>query len=183
VEPGAHGSPQPAPPIAAITSRTCSRPAPQHTPTSKSPLHRDDRWPTTSTPTYVCLVRARAHASVRDERHPYADVETMGYLMVVTGIEIRYRQPAHYGQTVAVTAWIDRLGSRLTRFATRCAAATRCSPPAPASTSGSSARAAGPAAPRDPARALCPTRRSRRRRRSPRAERAAQPSVLVVKPR
>lgn len=48
---------------------------------------------------------------------PYADVESMGYLMVVTGIEIRYRQPAHYGQTVAVTAWIDRLSSRLTRFA------------------------------------------------------------------
>jgi acyl-CoA thioester hydrolase len=48
---------------------------------------------------------------------PYADIETMGYLMVVTGIEVRYRQPAHYGQTVAVTAWIDRLGSRLTRFA------------------------------------------------------------------
>ncbi|HXT20545.1 MAG TPA: thioesterase family protein, partial [Thermoanaerobaculia bacterium] len=47
---------------------------------------------------------------------PYADVESMGYLMVVTGIEIRYRQPAHYGQTVAVTASIDRLGSRLTRF-------------------------------------------------------------------
>ena len=32
------------------------------------------------------------------------------------GNEIRYRQPAHYGQTVAVSAWIDRLGSRLTRF-------------------------------------------------------------------
>ena len=47
---------------------------------------------------------------------PYADVEAMGYLMVVTGIEIRYRQPAHYGQTVAVSAWIDRLSSRLTRF-------------------------------------------------------------------
>ena len=48
---------------------------------------------------------------------PYADVEAMGYLMVVTGIEIRYRQPAHYGETVAITAWIDRVGSRLTRFA------------------------------------------------------------------
>lgn len=47
---------------------------------------------------------------------PYAEVESLGYLMVVTGIEIRYRQPAHYGQTVAVSAWIDRLSSRLTRF-------------------------------------------------------------------
>ncbi len=48
---------------------------------------------------------------------PYADVEDMGYLMVVTGIEIRYRQPARYGETVQVEAWIERLGSRLTRFA------------------------------------------------------------------
>jgi acyl-CoA thioester hydrolase len=48
---------------------------------------------------------------------PYAEVEAMGYLMVVTGIEIRYRQPARYGETVTVTAWIERLGSRLTGFA------------------------------------------------------------------
>ena len=41
----------------------------------------------------------------------------MGYLMVVTGVEIRYRQPARYGETVRSTAWIERLGSRLTRFA------------------------------------------------------------------
>ena len=48
---------------------------------------------------------------------PYADVEGMGYLMVVTAVEIRYRQPARYGETVQVEAWIERLGSRLTRFA------------------------------------------------------------------
>lgn len=47
---------------------------------------------------------------------PYAQVEAMGYLMVVTAVDIRYRRPAHYGETVAVTAWIERLGSRLTRF-------------------------------------------------------------------
>ena len=48
---------------------------------------------------------------------PYADIEKLGYFMVVTGVEIRYRQPAHYGETVTVTAWIDHITSRLTRFA------------------------------------------------------------------
>jgi acyl-CoA thioester hydrolase len=48
---------------------------------------------------------------------PYSQMEEMGYLLVVTGVELRYRQPAHYGQTVVVTTWIERLGSRLARFA------------------------------------------------------------------
>lgn len=48
---------------------------------------------------------------------PYSQMEEMGYLLVVTGVELRYRQPAHYGQTVEVTTWIERLGSRLARFA------------------------------------------------------------------
>lgn len=48
---------------------------------------------------------------------PYTDVETMGYLLVVTGVEIRYLRPAHYGETVAVTSWVERMGSRLMRFA------------------------------------------------------------------
>jgi acyl-CoA thioester hydrolase len=48
---------------------------------------------------------------------PYADVESMGYLMVVTAVEIRYRQPARYGETVQVATWIEGLGSRRTRFA------------------------------------------------------------------
>ncbi len=47
---------------------------------------------------------------------PYAEVEATGFLMVVTAVEIRYRQPARYGETVGVSAWIERLGSRLTRF-------------------------------------------------------------------
>ncbi|HEV8631221.1 MAG TPA: thioesterase family protein [Thermoanaerobaculia bacterium] len=48
---------------------------------------------------------------------PYTEVEAMGYLMVVTAVEVRYRQPARYGETVAVTSWVERAGSRLTRFA------------------------------------------------------------------
>jgi acyl-CoA thioester hydrolase len=48
---------------------------------------------------------------------PYAEVERLGYLLVVTAVEVRYRRPAHYGQTVEVTTWVERLASRQMRFA------------------------------------------------------------------
>jgi len=47
----------------------------------------------------------------------YADIEKMGYLLMVTGVEARYRRPAHYGETVQVVCWGDHLGSRGMRFA------------------------------------------------------------------
>jgi acyl-CoA thioester hydrolase len=48
---------------------------------------------------------------------PYASIEQMGYLLIVSAVEVRYRRPAHYGDTVAVTTWIERLASRQLRFA------------------------------------------------------------------
>jgi acyl-CoA thioester hydrolase len=47
----------------------------------------------------------------------YADIEKMGYLLMVTGVEARYRRPARYGETVRVVCWGDHLGSRGMRFA------------------------------------------------------------------
>ncbi|HTQ80552.1 MAG TPA: thioesterase family protein [Thermoanaerobaculia bacterium] len=47
----------------------------------------------------------------------YADIERMGYLLMVTGVEARYRKPARYGDTVRVTCWAERLSSRGLRFA------------------------------------------------------------------
>ncbi len=41
----------------------------------------------------------------------------MGYLLMVTGVEIRYRRSARYGDTVKVVCWNERLGSRGLRFA------------------------------------------------------------------
>jgi acyl-CoA thioester hydrolase len=35
----------------------------------------------------------------------------------VTGVEVRYRQPARYGETVSVICWGERLMSRGVRFA------------------------------------------------------------------
>jgi acyl-CoA thioester hydrolase len=47
----------------------------------------------------------------------YADIEAMGYFLMVTGVEVRYRKPARYGDTVRVAAWGERLASRGVRFA------------------------------------------------------------------
>ena len=49
--------------------------------------------------------------------HHYADVEELGYFLVVTRAEARYRKGATYGDSVAVSCWIDRLGTRGIRFA------------------------------------------------------------------
>lgn len=47
----------------------------------------------------------------------YADIERGGHALTVTGVAVRYRRPARYGDSLRVTAWIDRLGSRGVRFA------------------------------------------------------------------
>ncbi|HVG09915.1 MAG TPA: thioesterase family protein [Thermoanaerobaculia bacterium] len=47
----------------------------------------------------------------------YADIEKMGYLLMVTGVQASYRRPARYGDTVKVACWNDRLGSRGLHFA------------------------------------------------------------------
>lgn len=47
----------------------------------------------------------------------YADIEKLGYLLMVTGVQISYRRPARYGDTVAVICWGERLQSRGVRFA------------------------------------------------------------------
>ena len=39
----------------------------------------------------------------------YADIEKTGYLLMVTGVEVRYRRPARYGDTVRVVCWGERL--------------------------------------------------------------------------
>jgi acyl-CoA thioester hydrolase len=48
---------------------------------------------------------------------PYPRIEAMGYLLVVTAMELRYRQPALYGDVVAISTWIAELRSRRMRFA------------------------------------------------------------------
>ena len=59
---------------------------------------------------------ARTHLCQELGLH-YADIERQGYLLMVTGIEAKYRQGARYGDTVQVTATIERLWSRGVRYA------------------------------------------------------------------
>lgn len=47
----------------------------------------------------------------------YAEIEKTGYFLMVTGVELRYRRPARYGDVVSVVCWGDHLGSRGVRFA------------------------------------------------------------------
>lgn len=47
----------------------------------------------------------------------YADIERLGYLLMVTGVEVRYLRPARYGDVVRVRCWCERLSSRGLRFA------------------------------------------------------------------
>ena len=46
----------------------------------------------------------------------YAQVEALGYHLIVTGASAKYRAGARYGETVKVACWIDRLSNRGLRF-------------------------------------------------------------------
>jgi acyl-CoA thioester hydrolase len=60
------------------------------------------------------LARTRLCA---ESGYHYADIEKMGYLLMVTSVQASYRKPARYGDTVQVVCWNDRLGSRGLHFA------------------------------------------------------------------
>jgi acyl-CoA thioester hydrolase len=64
----------------------------------------------------VWLELARTHLCALSGFH-YAEIERLGYRLMVSGVDLRYRRPAAYGETVRVTAWCDHLASRGVRFA------------------------------------------------------------------
>lgn len=66
---------------------------------------------------YLVWFELARTALCRGTGHPYADIEEAGFLLIVSGAELRYRAPARYGDTVRVVSWIDRLESRRMRFA------------------------------------------------------------------
>ena len=59
---------------------------------------------------------ARTRLCERSGFH-YADIERLGYLLMVTVVEARYHRPARYGDVVQVACWCERIGSRGLRFA------------------------------------------------------------------
>ena len=66
----------------------------------------------------VWLELARTHLCA-NSGFPYAEIEKLGYILMVTGAELSYRKGAHYAEKIRVTAWIDQLGSRGVHFAYR----------------------------------------------------------------
>jgi acyl-CoA thioester hydrolase len=66
---------------------------------------------------YIVWFELARTALCRLTGFPYAEIEAMGYLLIVTGLEVQYRQGARYGETVEVTCWLERLESRRLRFA------------------------------------------------------------------
>src|SRR6188472_200432 len=42
----------------------------------------------------------------------YAEIEKRGLLLLVTGVQLSYRAPARYGDTVRAACWVERVGSR-----------------------------------------------------------------------
>ncbi len=60
-------------------------------------------------PVWFELARTRLCAQ---SGFPYIDIEEMGYALMVTALELRFRRSATYGDTVSI-------GCRLTRFASR----------------------------------------------------------------
>src|ERR1700681_599283 len=59
---------------------------------------------------------ARTHLCALSGFH-YAEVERLGYRLMVSGVALRYSRPATYGDVVRVTCWCERLASRGIRFA------------------------------------------------------------------
>lgn len=67
--------------------------------------------------TYVVWFELARTALCAETGHHYADIERLGYLLMVTGVEARFLRPARYGDTVQVSCRLARLGSRGLRFA------------------------------------------------------------------
>jgi len=64
----------------------------------------------------VWFEQARTRHCLETGYH-YAEIEDLGYYLVVTGTEMRLLKGAAYGQTVGVTCRLERLKSRALRFA------------------------------------------------------------------
>lgn len=46
----------------------------------------------------------------------YPEIENLGYYLMLSGVEVRYRAAVRYGERVRVTAWVAELASRSLAF-------------------------------------------------------------------
>ncbi len=66
---------------------------------------------------YVVWMEEGRSEFMRQSGADYAEVEKAGHFFAVTGIQVRYLLPAHYGERVAVRTWVQDLRSRQLTFA------------------------------------------------------------------
>jgi acyl-CoA thioester hydrolase len=65
---------------------------------------------------YVIWMEEGRSEFMRQSGADYAEMERGGYFFAVTGIEVRYLAPAHYGERVTVRTWVEELRSRQLTF-------------------------------------------------------------------
>lgn len=66
---------------------------------------------------YVVWFEVARTRLCRETGYHYADIERMGYQLVVTRTETRHLRGARYGETVTVSSRLEKLSSRGMRFA------------------------------------------------------------------
>ena len=65
---------------------------------------------------YIVWFEVARTALCRQTGFSYAEIEEMGFNLVVTGAELRYRQGARYGDPIRVICRLERFQSRGLRF-------------------------------------------------------------------
>lgn len=68
---------------------------------------------------YIVWFELARTALCQKSGYHYSEIEKLGYLLIVTRVEVRYGRSARYGETVQVDCWLERLTSRGLRFAYR----------------------------------------------------------------
>ncbi|MEM9294111.1 MAG: thioesterase family protein [Acidobacteriota bacterium] len=61
---------------------------------------------------YVVWFELARTDQCKSSGYHYSELEAMGFFLVVTGVEVRYRQPARYGDTIQIRCHVDRVTSR-----------------------------------------------------------------------
>jgi acyl-CoA thioester hydrolase len=65
---------------------------------------------------YIVWMEEGRSEFMRASGGDYAEVERGGHLLAVTGVQVRYLAPAHYGERVTVRTWVEELRSRTLTF-------------------------------------------------------------------
>jgi len=65
---------------------------------------------------YLIWLELARTALCRETGYDYIEIEAMGCLLVVSGVEMRYKAAVRYGDPVEVVCWVNRLRGRAIDF-------------------------------------------------------------------